>query len=44
MKMQNINKKTEQNIAREAVWIASLVWEMQHNTNPMVHVYTGVRR
>jgi len=42
MKMQNINKKMEQNIAREAVWIASLVWKMQHNTDPRIHVYTGV--
>jgi len=42
MKMQNINKKTEQDIAREAVGIASLVWEMQHNTDPRIHVYMGV--
>ena len=42
MKMQNINKKTEQDVAREAVWIASLVWKMQHNTDPRIHVYTGV--
>jgi len=42
MKMQNINKKTGQDIAREAVGIASLVWEMQHNTDPRIHVYVGV--
>lgn len=42
MKMQKINKKTGQEIAREAVGIASLVWEMQHNTNPRIHVYAGV--
>lgn len=38
-KMKKIIENAKSEIAREAIQIAELVWAVQHNENPRLHVY-----
>lgn len=38
-KMKKIIENANQAIAKEAIQLATLVWDVQHNRNPRLHVY-----